>query len=68
MADADVLARIESQLRQLPPTTLDVVADFIAFLAERQRQSEALAEMIASEEVLGRDWNRPEEDAAWADL
>lgn len=68
MADAEVLARITTQLRQLPPATLEVVADFVSYLTERQRQSEARAEMLASEAVLGRDWNRPEEDAAWAGL
>ncbi|MGH9855332.1 MAG: hypothetical protein ACREBD_36315 [Blastocatellia bacterium] len=30
--------------------------------------SESRQTMIASESVLARDWNRPEEDAAWADL
>lgn len=29
---------------------------------------ELLQVMLASEAVLGRDWNTPEEDAAWADL
>lgn len=27
-----------------------------------------MAEMLASEAVLGRDWDLPEEDAAWANL
>jgi len=68
MIESEVLARIESQLRQLPPTTLAVVADFNTYLVERQWQSEALAEMLASEAVLQRDWDRPEEEAAWANL
>jgi hypothetical protein len=29
---------------------------------------EARATMLASERVLARDWLRPEEDEAWADL
>ncbi|HEY53222.1 MAG TPA: type II toxin-antitoxin system Phd/YefM family antitoxin [Caldilineae bacterium] len=28
----------------------------------------ALATMVASEQVLARDWNSPEEDEAWANL
>lgn len=39
--------------------------------ARRARQrlhGEALATMIASESVLAREWNTPEEDEAWADL
>jgi DNA-binding phage protein len=30
--------------------------------------AEALQTMLASEAVLQRDWDRPEEDGAWADL
>ena len=29
---------------------------------------EALATMLATEAVLRRDWDRPEEDSAWTDL
>jgi hypothetical protein len=31
-------------------------------------ETDAILTMIASEEVLGRDWNTPEEDEAWAYL
>lgn len=31
-------------------------------------QDEALPTMIASERVLAREWNMPEEDEAWTDL
>jgi hypothetical protein len=30
--------------------------------------SEAYMTMLASESILGRDWESPEEEAAWADL
>jgi hypothetical protein len=30
--------------------------------------TDSLATMLASEAVLRRDWDRPEEDAAWAHL
>lgn len=39
--------------------------------ARRSRQhteDESLATMLASESVLGREWDTPEEDEAWADL
>jgi len=36
--------------------------------ARQQIQNEALATMIASERVLAREWDSPEEDEAWADL
>jgi hypothetical protein len=34
----------------------------------RTRYSEAYQTMLASERVLRRDWDLPEEDAAWANL
>ena len=58
-----------------PPEKLVVVYDFVSYLIERMTEqnlfdtpSEALQTMIASEAVLARDWNLPEEDLAWADL
>lgn len=32
------------------------------------KESDAILTMVASEEVLGRDWDTPEEDEAWAHL
>jgi hypothetical protein len=60
-------AQVEEQLRRLSPEQLNAVYDFVSFLAER-RASRSLTTMLASESVLSRDWNRPEEDAAWSDL
>ena len=37
-------------------------------LRVRAEESEAFQTMLASEAVLARDWNTPEEDDAWADL
>jgi TorA maturation chaperone TorD len=65
---AITISQIEERLRQLPPDKLAVVLDFVSYLSERPRQSEALQTMLASEAVLRRDWDRPEEDEAWADL
>lgn len=69
------IAEIEERMRQLAPEKLSVVYDFVSYLLERDiaallvdQESDARATMIASEAVLGRDWNRPEEDAAWAHL
>lgn len=36
--------------------------------AQRQYQEEALTTMLASERILAREWDTPEEDAAWQDL
>jgi hypothetical protein len=65
---ATTIAQIEERLRELPPDKLDVVLDFVSYLAERRLASEAFQTMLASEPVLRRDWDRPEEDEAWRDL
>jgi len=66
---------VEERLRHLPPEKLGVVFDFISCLLDREgaelfgtTDSDARQTMLASEQVLRRDWDRPEEDAAWADL
>lgn len=61
------LEAIEERLRELPPEKLAVVYDFVSYLVKGCAKS-ALETMIASEAVLARDWNRPEEEEAWADL
>jgi hypothetical protein len=69
------IRQIEDRLRRLPPEKLGVVYDFISRLLDREgaelfgkTDSDSFQTMLASEPVLRRDWDRPEEDAAWADL
>ncbi len=69
------ISQIEDRLRRLPPEKLRVVYDFISFLLDRDgaellgtTDSDSFQTMLASEQMLRRDWDRPEEDAAWADL
>jgi len=69
------IRQITERLQVLSPDRLAVVYDFVSYLAEREakqarlkRVSEAFQTMLASEAVLRRDLDRPEEDAAWADL
>ena len=62
------ISRIEAELRLLPPEKLTVVFDFVSYLAARQSKSESFQTMLASEQMLREDWERPEEDEAWADL
>ena len=69
------LPQINERLKLLPPEKLAVVYDFVSYLSERElrlalkdRPSEAYQTMLASEKVLNREWDTPEEDAAWADL
>jgi len=62
------IPEIEERLRRLGPEELRFVFDFVSYLAERQGRSESFKTMLASEAVLHRDWDRPEEDEAWEDL
>ena len=72
---AVAIPQITERLQKLPADKLNVVYDFVSYLLERQtaqippkRFSEAFQTMLASEAVLRRDWDRPEEDEAWASL
>ena len=69
------IPQIVERLQQLSDERLLVVYDFVSSLADREGEqtgiegtSEAWQTMLASEAVLRRDWDRPEEDRAWADL
>jgi hypothetical protein len=72
---AVAIPQITERLEKLPTDKLIVVYDFVSYLLEREtvpalsgKFSEALQTMLASEAVLRRDWDRPEEDEAWASL
>ena len=69
------IPQIVERLQQLSNERLLVVYDFVSYLADRERgqtdiegTSAAWQTMLASEAILRRDWERPEEDRAWADL
>ncbi|MDZ7361872.1 MAG: DUF2281 domain-containing protein [candidate division KSB1 bacterium] len=72
---AITIPQIVERLQKLPMEKLAVVFDFVSFLTKREQEndltapySDAFQTMLASEAVLRRDWDRPEEDEAWADL
>ena len=69
------ISQITERLHKLSVDKLTVVYDFVSYLIEREigpalreTVSEAVQTMLASELVLRRDWDRPEEDVAWANL
>ena len=71
------IPQINKSLHKLPSEKLVEVYDFVAFLLQRTSSQAVLREagesyvldtMLASEDVLRRDWDTPEEDAAWAHL
>ncbi len=69
------IPQINERLQTLSEEKLAVVFDFISYLSERESR-ELLPDastrpkdcMLASEDVLRRDWDLPEEDEAWASL
>ncbi len=71
---AVAIPQITERLEALPSDKLVVVYDFVSYLVDREtaqlptEMSEAFQTMLASEAVLRRDWDLPEEDLAWADL
>jgi hypothetical protein len=69
------LPQLNERLKLLPPEKLAVVYDFVSYLSERELNfrlretpTEAYHTMLASEAVLSRDWDKPEEDQAWSKL
>ncbi len=66
--EQSTITEIEERLRQLPPDKLATVLDFVDYLIWKQESSEAYQTMLASERVLAKDWDTPEEDEAWAHL
>jgi hypothetical protein len=65
---AITIEQIEEQLRELPPNKLPAEFDFVSRIAHSDDDITALDVMLAAEDVLRRDWDTPEEDAAWAHL
>ena len=64
MSTRDTVLR---ELQGIPDPLLEEILDFIRYVRNKAA-SERFETAIASEPALGRDWLRPEEDAAWADL
>ncbi len=69
------IPQILYRLQQLSEDKLAVVYDFVSYLSERdvspivhESTTSSYVCLLASEDVLRRDWGRPEEDEAWANL
>jgi len=57
---------IEKEIADLPEPLQREVFNFARFL--RTKQSDSFNGLLLSETALAKDWNTPEEDAAWASL
>ena len=58
---------IEQEVVSLPEPQQREVYDFARFLRIKG-QDDPFNGLLASEVILARDWDTPEEDAAWASL
>lgn len=58
---------IEQEVTSLPEPLQREVYDFARFLRFK-REDEAFNGLLLSETALAKEWNTPEEDAAWASL
>ena len=58
---------IEKEVTSLPEPMQREVYDFARFLRFK-REDESFNGLRLSEAALAREWNTPEEDAAWASL
>jgi hypothetical protein len=61
------LTEIKQLAAQLPPEELTALTSFLVRLTH-DSEGEAFNGAALSDSVLGREWNSPEEDAAWANL
>jgi hypothetical protein len=64
MTDRNALLQ---EIDTLPPEYMGEVIDFVSYLKHKKR-TEIPETMLHSEAALAKDWDNPEEDAAWADL
>jgi len=58
---------IDKEVASLPEALQQKVYDF-AMLLKKNARDESFNGAELSESVLARDWNSPEEDAAWSNL
>ena len=58
--------KLQTELEHLPDNLLGELYEYMKYL--QFKQSTSMQTAYASEAVLEKDWNRPEEDQAWQDL
>ena len=58
---------IEQEITKLPEPLQREVYDFARFLRHKKAE-DSFNGLLLSETALTKDWNTPEEDAAWASL
>jgi hypothetical protein len=60
-------ASLVQEIKKLPPRYQQEIADFVGYLRSKSAQ-EIPETMRLSESSLAKEWDSPEEAAAWVDL
>ncbi len=58
---------IKKEIEVFPEPYLEEILDFIRFL-KGKASKKGMETAILSEEMLAKEWSRPEEDEAWKNL
>ena len=58
----------EGNVRLLEPVRMSSARRALVMILEETRGLSSAETALLSEPALGKDWNRPEEDAAWSHL
>lgn len=61
---------LKKEINEIPDNLLKDLYDYIKYLKYKKKYEEKdkIETMYASEQVLKKDWDNPEEDKAWKDL
>jgi len=59
---------LTEEIKNTPENLLQEIYDYLLFLKSRKTKKDVVLTHIASEKVLSRDWDSPEEDEAWKNL
>lgn len=65
------IEEIDSKLQTLSKDKLTAVYHFVSYLADADFEMSDISAkdlIFASESLIAKDWDTPEEDKAWADL
>ncbi|MBX2914780.1 MAG: hypothetical protein KF856_05845 [Cyclobacteriaceae bacterium] len=60
---------LTEEIKKTPEAILKELYDFLMFLKQKEgNANDKLLTHLASEKVLSRDWESPEDDEAWKNL
>jgi len=74
MSKTSTREKLKQELQLIPDDLLGELHEYMKYLQYKKSLASSPVDTVsmetayASEAVLGRDWNSPEEDQAWQDL